>query len=540
MIEKLQILNNNMVWGFFGDYAHRRGVFVRRIDGMVPYLTGKPSFLFATEGEAIILCLDLLEKPADELADEEPFGKKNPLYFTSRDSRVSPVYLLSQSLSLLRQTFDYAGLEVPCLQGVLLTNSHFINFDNMVETWQNMGVRVFHQMPKHCLRPYDIEACETTAEPGWFSQYRTNCFDVRSSRLFKEDVFEDDGDDDTNDDDEDDDFSRALKNALDEYNNADDIDEEEDNEIMNNYHPSSTGEFFLSNNNKVKVEILQPITNPREELNRLVGCNDIRRQIDALISLNRYNHLMQRVNPTGRQHKVSLHSIFFGRPGTGKTTVCKIYGSLLHEAGMLSRGHVVCCNRSTFMGNNWGDEDKAVRAVLELAKGGVLMIDEAYLLNSNHPNDPGKLVIPLLMDILANEDRRDLAVILCGYKDEMLRLIDINPGLDSRFPNRFEFPDFTVDDLLEITRRRIREYDYSFTRSAWQKYRQFIAQAYKERDLKTWGNARFVANQLERIYLRHAQRCLRLSSPQRRQLLSITTADIEPFSAPRPNRKIGF
>lgn len=345
---------------------------------------------------------------------------------------------------------------------------------------------------------------------------------------------------DDNDDEElyDNDDDEELYNDDEEL--YDDDDEYFENDDDMNEYQVGTGQFTLGQDNKVKVEILQPLTNPREELNNLVGCNDIRKRIDELLDLNNYNVLMRAFCPDSKPHATSLHSLFFGRPGTGKTTVCKIYGSLLHEAGVLSRGHVVCCNRGTFIGNNWGDEDKAVRSVLELAKGGVLMIDEAYLLNSNHPNDPGKLVIPLLMDILANEDRRDLAIILCGYKDEMLRLIDLNPGLDSRFPNRFEFPDFTVDDLLEITRRRIREYGYSFTRSAWQKYRQLIAKAYAERDKNTWGNARFVANQLELIYLRHAHRCLRLPFPQRQQLLSLTTADIEPLAPTRPKPKIGF
>ena len=109
-----------------------------------------------------------------------------------------------------------------------------------------------------------------------------------------------------------------------------------------------------------------------------------------------------------------------------------------------------------------------MRQVLEMAKGGVLMIDEAYLLNGKHDNDPGKLVIQLLMNILADETQRDIAVVLCGYKTQMLKLLDMNPGLQSRFPNRFEFQDFTIDELLEITQRRVRCFDYQFTTTAWE------------------------------------------------------------------------
>jgi len=135
---------------------------------------------------------------------------------------------------------------------------------------------------------------------------------------------------------------------------------------------------------------------------------------------------------------------------------------------------------------------------------------------------------------------RDIAIVLCGYKDEMLRLIDLNPGLDSRFPNRFEFPDFAVEDLLEITRRRIKDYGYHFTRSAWLKYKSTVTTAYEGRDRKTWGNARYVANLLEHIYLCHARRCIRLKDTNRQRLLSLTAADIQPIETPTAKRHIGF
>ena len=122
----------------------------------------------------------------------------------------------------------------------------------------------------------------------------------------------------------------------------------------------------------------------------------------------------------------------------------------------------------------------------------------------------------------------------------MKRLLDLNPGLQSRFPNRFEFHDFTVDELLEITRRRIQDYDYTFTHEAWDKYVRMLTAAYQQRDPNTWGNARFIANQLERIYLQHASRCVRLCPKNKSTLLSITPEDIVPIEIPRPQPKIGF
>ena len=301
-----------------------------------------------------------------------------------------------------------------------------------------------------------------------------------------------------------------------------------------------SGEIEQNLNLSVKVKILRPIPNPRRELEKLVGCEDIKRRMDELVALTQYNKMMQKSFPLSKQHEVSLHSVFLGRPGTGKTTVCKIFGSLLHQAGALSKGHVVMCDRGTFIGTLWGDEERSMNQVLEMAKGGVLMIDEAYLLNGKHETDPGKLVIQLLMNILADETQRDIAVVLCGYKEPMQKLLDSNPGLQSRFPNKFEFTDFSIEELLEITRRRVREYEYEFTPEAWDKYRDVLAEAYQQRDPQTWGNARFIGNLLDRIYIQHARRCVRHYPKDKHDLLMLTPDDIVSIETPRQRPKIGF
>ena len=357
---------------------------------------------------------------------------------------------------------------------------------------------------------------------------------------------------------EDDEFSLLLKefvdSALDDDNDnqettsflndeeEDDEEKDEDEEINLEDFPEGSVEF--NEKNTVKVEILKPLRNPRKKLDQLVGCKNIKQQISDLLLFTTYNRCMAMGNPGWKEHNVSLHAIFFGKPGTGKTTVCKIYGSLLREVGVLSKGHVVICSRSTFLGTNWGDEEKAVRQVLEMAEGGVLMIDEAYLLNSPHPNDPGKLVIQLLMEILANEYHRDIAIVLCGYKEPMQQLLDLNAGLASRFPNRFEFADFTVDELMEITLRRMDEYKYHFTRAAKAKYKALLTEAYAGRDANTWGNARFVANLLEHIYLAHAKRCVNYAfaedAPTIKKCFTITPADVQPIDVPKQKPHVGF
>ena len=325
-----------------------------------------------------------------------------------------------------------------------------------------------------------------------------------------------DGDDDDEEDDKDDeeyyeeeeqtpeeddeyDFDKALQDFLERT--AEDAKEERQSPFS-----ISHSDIELNENTHVNVEILRLNQEPQLALLNLVGCDEIKRRMDELLSLGIYNNLMRKHFPDSKQHDISLHSIFYGRPGTGKTTVCKIYGALLHQAGVLSSGHVVVCDRGTFIGPLWGDEERALQKVLEIAKGGVLMIDEAYLLGGKSDRDPGRLVIQLLMNILADESQRDIAVVLCGYKEPMKQLLAVNPGLDSRFPNKFEFPDFSVEDLLRITLRRIDEYNYEFTDQAWDKYCDILRKAYQQRDPETWGNARFVANQLDRIYIQHAAR----------------------------------
>lgn len=304
--------------------------------------------------------------------------------------------------------------------------------------------------------------------------------------------------------------------------------------------PSVTDQF--GEKHELRVEMLPLLENPEAELDKMLGCEEIRQQIERLTALTRYNAQLKEVAPDIPPHKVSLHAVFQGAPGTGKTTLCKIYAALLHQAGALSRGHVVVANRSTFIGTRWGDEEVAVAETLKAAKGGVLMIDEAYQLVTRHPNDPGRLILQLMMPMLADEQNRDIAVVLCGYKGLMQELLDQNEGLRSRFVNVFNFPEFSVQQLLEISRRRYSQYQYHFTRQAWMRYRAIIRKGYDQRDKKTWGNARFVANLLDEVYIHHAQRITGNNITDRRQFLTITAADIKPVTLPISTvpPKIGF
>lgn len=490
------------------DYLDRLGVnhavYSTHLKGYEPYLKEKNIFIYIHATSMVVVCLDLCGS-REEIADEGDRDDVDPPYYYSQNgSRISPVWQLTEAMERVEgeTLFVFPPMDI---YGVLLTESSILDAQDMKSLWESKNVKVIDGMKG--LRHRQIATNEA------------NNPTVRKimDAILPEQPEKKGEDDEINPND----FPKGNVHVIEDFSIPD-------------------GNIAQNDKISVKVEILRPIANPREELDKLVGCTDIKQRMDELVALTGYNNLMSKMFPNSKTHEVSLHSVFLGRPGTGKTTVCKIFGSLLRQAGALSKGHVVVCDRGTFIGTLWGDEERSMRQVLEMAQGGVLMIDEAYQLNGKHEGDPGKLVVPLLMNISADEKQRDIAIVLCGYKEPMEKLLESNPGLQSRFPNRFEFTDFTIDELLEITRRRVKEYEYEFTPEAWDKYRLLLAKAYSQRNPQTWGNARFVANQLERIYIQHATRCVKQRPIDKQQLRLLTPEDIQPIEVPKEKRRIGF
>ena len=554
--------NKKTIWKHLSAMAENYVVYSEHIKGIAPHLENNDIYAYTLSNDLVLVCVDLNVKE-DELADEERFYDEPPLYFSQTSHRVSPVWKLSQAMKQISEKLVSIDHDYWNVWGVLLSGSHFLNAEDMQGVWEAMHITVIDQLTT--IRRHKIEVNNDLGIPSGI-EFRECTKDLLTQKPQQSDETHESNE--SHDDgafDEDfqallDDFIKRMDaEVLDEDKKADEEETTEahdDDELDNDWSLDDDGPFDtddpLANidlptgnieqngNISVRVKILPPMANPREELDKLVGCKDIKKRIDELLALTTYNKMLRESFPGAKQHEVSLHSIFFGRPGTGKTTVCKIFGSLLREAGALSKGHVVVADRGTFIGTLWGDEERSVRQVLEKAQGGVLMIDEAYLLNGKHDNDPGRLVIQLLMELLADETQRDIAVVLCGYKEPMQKLLDMNPGLHSRFPNRFEFTDFTVDELLEITKRRLSEYEYQFTQPAWQKFKEVINSAYQVRDPQSWGNARFVANQLERIYIQHAQRCVKEPPKDKAQIRVLIPDDITPIEVPRPKPRIGF
>lgn len=544
LIEGIKKQKRNTIWKHLNAIAADTAVYSTHLKGLSPFLTDYDVYLYCNDASVVIVCLDCCGHGVKSIYDE---SKDLSAVILSDDQapRLSVVWQVAKAVDLVKNVFEKFIPDFD-VYGLLLTEANIFNVYPLEQMWDVHHVRViddFRRLRGHKIKVNENDTLRCKSYVGVISNLSLDdaTVDIATTSMSSVgEVVDDDIDDLFRTPDE---INGLLSDSNSESDYcSDDDDEEENKDIKNVFDDFLFPEGTISQNPtmNVKVNILQPIDNPREELDNLVGCGDIKRRMDELVALTNYNKMMCELFPNGKRHDVSLHSVFLGRPGTGKTTVCKIYGSLLHQAGALSKGHVVVCDRGTFIGTLWGDEERSVRQVLEVARGGVLMIDEAYLLNGKHEHDPGKLVLPLLMNILADETQRDIAVVLCGYKEPMMKMISTNPGLQSRFPNMFEFTDFSVEELLEITRRRIREYGYKFTLQAWEKYSEMLMDAYQERDPETWGNARFIANQLERIYIRHAERCMKQPPASQRELLMLTPEDIVPIHVARPRARIGF
>ena len=559
LIDDFKRQTKDTVWKHLDAMAVNYAVYSTPLNSLFPFLKDFDVYLYCNDTNVVVMCLDCCGY-GEEQTYEESEILSSLIFSFGCEPRVSVVWKLAETVHQIEKCLQEANASIN-VNGVLLTEANILNSYELRKMWAANNITVIDDLKrlKHKIIKVNHDcdlACKTYVDILLDTSFnKVDIDEPAASEPCKEEQCEATVSDAQNEESEkmfndsiNDESEETYGKDLEEQQEADTDDSEEESETeTENEETSFTDDVFfpsgvIEQNDKisVKVEILRPIANPREELDKLVGCANIKQRMDELVALTSYNKMMQEQFPDSKQHEVSLHSVFLGRPGTGKTTVCKIFGSLLRQAGALSKGHVVVCDRSTFIGTLWGDEERAVRQAVEIARGGVLMIDEAYMLNGKHQNDPARIVLQMLLNILADETQRDIAVVLCGYKEPMMKLLESNPGLYSRFPNKFEFIDFTVDELLEITRRRIKDYDYTFTAQAWEKYSNILAQAHQIRDPETWGNARFVANQLEHIYIQHATRCVRQHPQDKGELLMLTPEDVLPIEIPRQKTKIGF
>ena len=240
----------------------------------------------------------------------------------------------------------------------------------------------------------------------------------------------------------------------------------------------------------------------RAEINELVGLAPVKEYVFGLAD---NLQVQQRRAAAGlKTASLSMHMIFTGNPGTGKTTIARLVAKYLKAIGALNGGQLVEVTRADLVGRYTGHTAPLTNSVIESALGGVLFIDEAYSLYRGEQDSFGLEAIDTL--VKGMEDHRDeLVVILAGYTREMETFLTANSGLASRFPNRIEFPDYTAVELLQITRVLAKNKGYTLAEACTEPLLGYYAR-WQESDARTAGNGRLARNTLEKAIFHQSRR----------------------------------
>jgi len=279
---------------------------------------------------------------------------------------------------------------------------------------------------------------------------------------------------------------------------------------------------------KVKTTAPSNLAAAFDELERLIGLTEAKKMMYEI-------HALIRINKEREKHQLKLekqvyHMVFKGNPGTGKTTVARLFGKIFKEMGILSKGHLIEVERADLVGEFIGHTAQKTRDLIKKAMGGILFIDEAYSLARGGEKDFGKEAIDCLTKALEDHGN-EFICILAGYNDEMESFLELNPGLPSRFPIQLQFADYTVDELVKIADQIVQGKEYQLSSGAREKLRNHLTRLRNDPFLMNFSNARYVRNVLEKAIRLQAVRLLAVQDLSRDDLITLQPED---FVWPQP------
>jgi F-box protein 11 len=266
-----------------------------------------------------------------------------------------------------------------------------------------------------------------------------------------------------------------------------------------------------------------------EELNSLIGLDNVKEQIAKIVEFTKFNKELASFGIAGTDAKAAVsHTVLFGNPGTGKTTVARMLGQIYKAMGLLSSGHLVQVNREKLVGEYIGTTAPKTKKKIDEAMGGVLFIDEAYeLTNKGMDRDFGPEAIAVILEEMENR-RGEFMVVVAGYEGEMESFIDSNPGLKSRFTQYFHLKDYTPDELARIAQKMAKDQNRQLSPAAEQLLHKQFTFLWRKRD-KFFSNARTVRNYIDGMLQAQAQRCMQVPKEQwtKELILTLTPEDVK-------------